>query len=146
MRVSEERGLPISVSRSGTYTYTILTHPPTNPPHTHTPTHRLLTAFHTAAGNGDTTQLKTLLSSHPLPHLLLNIHDPSKGGTTALHIAARGGVCVSVCVLLELGADVCVVDEGGFTPVDYARVRNRGECLKVLQEHIQKDPPSIKKV
>ena len=60
------------------------------------------------------------------------------GGWTSLHFAAMKGNTESVQKLLELGADIHVLNEDGKTALDLAQERDHTNIVEMLQQHENK--------
>lgn len=88
-----------------------------------------ITPIMTAAGmghNGNATRGRFKTPTDGVESIKLlataggNINAQNDAGQTALHAAAQKGWTEVVKVLLELGADASIADNGGRTPLDYA--------------------------
>ena len=85
--------------------------------------------LHTAALEGEPSQLSALLATGADPNLAL-----SGGGQTPLHYACKRGQSANVSVLLGAKADPNFTDSSGQTPLHIAASRVDMEVVRVLLE------------
>ncbi|KAF4763491.1 hypothetical protein HAV15_000099 [Penicillium sp. str.  len=56
---------------------------------------------------------------------------------TCLHLASKAGNWRAVCILLEKGCDIALLDVHGFSPVHYAVRHNRSDIIQLMFESRQ---------
>ncbi len=81
-----------------------------------------------ASKAGDTARIREILNASPA---LASVHDTAFGATP-LHWAALRGQVDATRVLLEQGADVTALNNGGETPLDVARRAKRPDLERLL--------------
>jgi len=82
----------------------------------------------TAAKAGDMDYVAYYLSRH-------DINDVNEDGKTALHIASEAGKLEIAAFLLNLGANVKLLDHDGRTALNYAKLSGNKELVKLLTQH-----------
>jgi len=83
--------------------------------------------IYSAVAHGDVRTIRALLDNNPK---LISIRDPDSYGHTLLHIAARNGQREVAELLVALGVDVNVTDQGGgVTPLHWAANSEVAELL-----------------
>ena len=90
------------------------------------------TLLHEAAYYNRTSCIRVLLRF--APHLLDAVDD---GNLTPLMLAVMNDSRDAAKMLLRAGADVRTKDKNGRTVFDIARIWNRQEMLKILNQHQQ---------
>ena len=94
-------------------------------------------ALYMAAHRGHYSLVSKLIERTSLP---INAQSPS--GRTALHAAARMGQWKALCILVDHGADVRVLDDNKQSAFDLARKHGHKKCedsLNFCQWNLQKD-------
>ena len=87
------------------------------------------TIAHEASFHGSNNCLRTICEHH---NHLIDLKDNE--GRTSLHFAVLYSQLTSVQILIELGADPNVKDNGGRTPLDMAKDEEREEMIKEFEK------------
>ena len=61
------------------------------------------------------------------------MNQPDRWGQTALHLSAINNHADAIRLLLQYGASTTIEDDGGRTPIDWAREMNSEEAVRLLQ-------------
>ncbi len=69
-----------------------------------------------------------------------DVNHMTNRGNTPLHSAASGGLKDFVVLLLEKGADPRIPNSHGNTPLDAAKTKKHAELVKLLEDHVAKQP------
>ena len=94
-------------------------------------------ALYIASHRGHYTLVAKLIEKTSIP-----VNSQSESGWTVLHAAARMGQWKALCILLDHGADVRLLDSNGQSAFDLARKHGHKKCehsLNFCQWNLQKD-------
>uniref|UniRef100_A0A7S0SPB3 RING-type domain-containing protein n=1 Tax=Chromulina nebulosa TaxID=96789 RepID=A0A7S0SPB3_9STRA len=104
-------------------------------------------AMHIAAEKGYSGILRILIEYSKSPPVNINasVTNESHHGN-ALHVACMFNHPHTVIELLNLGADVFVLDSKGRTPLDVAKEFSSGNCENVLVQYIERNTKNNEKI
>jgi ankyrin repeat protein len=94
--------------------------------------------LHYAATGGHVALIELLLEHHAF------IDAESPNGTTPLMMAAQYGSAEAVKLLVDSGADLTMRNQLGLSAIDFARLGNRRDSFKMLEEALRRKAPKGK--